>query len=181
MEKLPSCQTGQRLRSLSGSQALFRRWSHTNIQNTNIENGKIENNPNAYKKVAWHLDANHVGGYAFRLCKMPVGGLSELTEECFQQNHLDFVGDHQWVEFNEKPDERVELPAVRTREGTFPPNSQWAKSPIEYNGERNSASHIFDYVEVPVDLVPGQYVLSFRWDCQATPQIWNACANINII
>ena len=134
-----------------------------------------------HTKVAWHLDANHVGGYAFRLCKMPVGGRSELTEECFQQNHLDFVGDHQWVEFNEKPDERVELPAVRTREGTFPPNSQWAKSPIEYNGERNSASHIFDYVEVPVDLVPGQYVLSFRWDCQATPQIWNACANINII
>ena len=77
--------------------------------------------------------------------------------------------------------ERVELPAVRTREGTFPPNSQWAKSPIEYNGHRNSASHIFDYVEVPVDLVSGQYVLSFRWDCQATPQIWNACANINII
>ena len=35
-------------------------------------------------------------------------------------------------------------------------------------------------VEVP-DLPPGEYVLSFRWDCEQTSQIWNACSNIRII
>ena len=41
--------------------------------------------------------------------------------------------------------------------------------------------NIMDEVEVPKDLIPGDYVLSFRWDCEATPQIWNSCANIKII
>ena len=40
---------------------------------------------------------------------------------------------------------------------------------------------LMDEVEVPTDLVPGDYVLSFRWDCEATPQIWNSCANIKIV
>ena len=39
---------------------------------------------------------------------------------------------------------------------------------------------IMDEVEVP-DLPPGEYVLSFRWDCEQTSQIWNACSNIRII
>jgi len=40
---------------------------------------------------------------------------------------------------------------------------------------------IMDEVVVPSDLVPGEYVLSFRWDCEQTPQIWNACSNIKIV
>ena len=83
------------------------------------------------QEVAWHVNANHVGGYGFRLCKLPAGGISELTEECFQQNHLDFVGDHQWVVMDAEPEERREVAAVRTREGTFPPDSQWTKGPLE--------------------------------------------------
>jgi len=39
---------------------------------------------------------------------------------------------------------------------------------------------LMDEVEVPVNLETGKYVLSFRWDCEATPQIWNACSNIVI-
>jgi len=38
---------------------------------------------------------------------------------------------------------------------------------------------IVDEVEVP-DLPSGDYVLSFRWDCEQTPQIWSQCANIKI-
>ena len=38
-----------------------------------------------------------------------------------------------------------------------------------------------DEVEVPADLEEGDYVLSFRWDCEATPQIWNSCSNIKIV
>jgi len=39
---------------------------------------------------------------------------------------------------------------------------------------------LMDEVVVPEDLEPGEYVLSFRWDCEATPQIWNGCSNIVI-
>ena len=39
---------------------------------------------------------------------------------------------------------------------------------------------VMDEVEIPQDLAPGDYVLSFRWDCEQAPQIWNACANVEI-
>merc|ERR1712083_78163 len=40
---------------------------------------------------------------------------------------------------------------------------------------------LMDEVEVPEDLEPGEYVLSFRWDNEATPQVWNACSNIRLM
>ena len=36
------------------------------------------------------------------------------------------------------------------------------------------------YFQVP-DIEPGEYVLSFRWDCEQTPQIWNGCSDITIV
>lgn len=39
---------------------------------------------------------------------------------------------------------------------------------------------IVDQVQVPKDLSPGDYVLSFRYDCEQTSQVWNSCANIKI-
>ena len=50
-----------------------------------------------------------------------------LTEECFQQGHLKFYGDKQWIEFG---DRRIEFEAVRTRNGTYPEGSQWTRNPI---------------------------------------------------
>merc|ERR1719221_594864 len=45
-------------------------------------------------EAIWGLEANHGGGYSYRLCKRPASGnMMELTEECFQQNVLEFVGD----------------------------------------------------------------------------------------
>ena len=38
-----------------------------------------------------------------------------------------------------------------------------------------------DLVQVPTSLEPGQYVLSFRWDCQQSSQVWSSCANIEIV
>jgi hypothetical protein len=52
---------------------------------------------------------------------------------------------------------------------------------IETPGESDFLWTLMDEVEVPLDLETGDYVLSFRWDCEATPQIWNACSNIVII
>jgi len=40
---------------------------------------------------------------------------------------------------------------------------------------------VMDKVEVPKDLEIGDYVLSFRWDCEQTPQIWNTCADVKIV
>lgn len=37
-----------------------------------------------------------------------------------------------------------------------------------------------DNLKVPGDLVPGEYSLSWRWDCEQTPQVWNSCADITI-
>lgn len=46
------------------------------------------------------------------------------------------------------------------------------------------AKHYFDFgivdqVKVP-DIPEGKYVLSFRWDVEQTPQVWNQCADIVI-
>eukprot|EP00111_Clytia_hemisphaerica_P006043 TCONS_00017484-protein len=81
-------------------------------------------------EVAWGIRANHGGGYSYRLCKMPNEGRRSLTEECFQQTPLRFVGDKHWVQFGEGRSTRYEFPAVRTDKGTFPPGSQWTKNPI---------------------------------------------------
>lgn len=39
---------------------------------------------------------------------------------------------------------------------------------------------IVDQVHVPDELEPGLYVLSHRWDCEQTPQVWTTCSNIRI-
>eukprot|EP01045_Picozoa_sp_COSAG04_P027386 COSAG04_NODE_3997_length_2370_cov_89.698258_3_plen_148_part_00 len=39
---------------------------------------------------------------------------------------------------------------------------------------------IIDALVVPEHLRPGEWVLGFRWDCEATAQIWSSCADIEI-
>ena len=121
------------------------------------------------EEVAWYVSANHAGGYSYRLCKMPEGGISDLTEECFQQNQLDFVGEEQWVQYakDKKTGQRTELKAKQTTEGTFPAGSMWRANPMlppkEEGGDKGYGhGHIIDFVKVPADLEPGEYVVSFR-------------------
>lgn len=50
--------------------------------------------------------------------------------------------------------------------------------------DKEFAKHFFDFgivdqVKVP-DVPEGKYVLSFRWDVEQTPQVWNQCADITI-
>ena len=40
---------------------------------------------------------------------------------------------------------------------------------------------IKNILKVPVDLEPGQYVLSFRWDSKCTPQVWMSDVHILLI
>jgi len=39
---------------------------------------------------------------------------------------------------------------------------------------------VVDQVQVPHNLEPGEYVLSFRIDSEQTPQVWNQCSSIRI-
>jgi len=41
--------------------------------------------------------------------------------------------------------------------------------------------NIVDKLQVPADLPSGDYVLSWRWDAEQTPQVWNTCSNVEII
>jgi len=101
---------------------------------------------------------------------------------------LNFVGDDQWViyENQEHQGQRHKVTAKRTTSGTHPPGSQWTANPIlpemeEGGSNKMGHGHVIDYVEVPEYLQPGKYVLSFRWDCKCSPQVWAVCSNIMII
>lgn len=52
--------------------------------------------------------------------------------------------------------------------------AQFAKA---YEG---SQLDIVDKVRVP-DVPPGDYVVSFRWDSEQTPQVWNQCGDVKIV
>jgi len=144
------------------------------------------------QQVAWHVKFNHGGGYSYRLCKMPEGGISEVTEECFQNTPLNFSGDTQWISYGyqshdwENDDDIEEVNATRSTQGTYPEDSMWTLNPItppmEYGGTSGSnQGTIIDLIEVPSDLEAGEYVLSFRWDCKCTAQVWTICSNVNIV
>jgi hypothetical protein len=179
--------------------------------------------------VAWGLTANHGGGYQYRLCRVKERSsniTSEVSEECFQQMPLEFVGDKQWIQFGNGVDakNRTEIPAVRISEGVLPKGSTWTRNPIpacndvpRMGGHNHACSGpmftppipgvygfgpgacasgvapctleemasrampfgIVDLVKVP-DIPPGEYVLSFRWDCEQLPQVWSNCADVKI-
>merc|ERR1712000_775463 len=40
--------------------------------------------------------------------------------------------------------------------------------------------NMVDHVIVPAGLTPGDYVLSWRWDCEVTTQVWLNCADVTI-
>lgn len=207
--------------------------------------------------VAWGMNANHGGGYAYRLCRKRSG--TRATEECFAENHLEFVGDESWIQFGDDAGNRTAFPAVRTAEGTHPPGSQWTKNPIAACGGQDGGGfpnwhglpyhitpcrnpqfepilkdvirphpkyapepglygfgmghctsiglhwngtvtpgdngcareekafwvarfgfNIIDKVKIPEGLAPGEYLLSWRWDAEQTPQVWANCADVTV-
>jgi len=139
-------------------------------------------------EVYWNSNAYHRGGYAYRLCRVPDGQYWKVTEECFQQGHLNFAGETSWIYWKSwlVPDGQywnvgwIPVDLITTRTGTTPEGSQWAKINLPKNLSTGDKWAFKDLVEVPTSLTPGDYVLSFRWDCLESPQIWSACANIKI-
>merc|ERR1712130_559194 len=130
--------------------------------------------------VYWSSCLGHGGGYSYRLCKVPEEGITGITEKCFQDGHLDFVGSTNWVYkgISEAPyDENhwIEMTAKRTKNGTFPVGSEWTKIDVpKYAGCKLPGWGIKDLVQIPEDLEPGNYILSFRWDAQTAAQVWSS-------
>ena len=52
---------------------------------------------------------------------------------------------------------------------------------VYYDPEAFFNWNIIDKVIVPEDIEPGAYALSFRWDCEQTHQVWNACSSIWLV
>ena len=40
---------------------------------------------------------------------------------------------------------------------------------------------IVDNVVIPTTIPAGNYLLSWRWDCEQTHQIWQNCADVRIV
>jgi len=204
---------------------------------------KVEWQAGSQQEVSWEVIANHGGGYAYRLCPAS----REPEESCFQEHHLNFVGNTTWIEYGETQPagrkNRTAIKADRVTKGTWPTGSMWTKNPIpacsgmdggaemgtgcgsyqfeppmdapdfdiaggrhtkrglygfgvgrctsglpgknctieeEVNWIKRFNFNMVDLVQIPADLPAGDYVLSFRWDCEQTPQIWANCADIKI-
>lgn len=48
------------------------------------------------------------------------------------------------------------------------------------SGEWLTNITMYDQLRVPEHLEPGDYVLGFRWDCESSAQVWQACADITL-
>ena len=48
------------------------------------------------------------------------------------------------------------------------------------SGEWITNITVHDYLRVPEHLEAGDYVLGFRWDCESSAQVWQACADVTI-
>jgi len=187
-----------------------------NILSTKWKSGSVV-------EAHWGIQANHGGGYQYRLCKVPEAGVKALTEECFQNMPLEFATDKSWIQHGKDVSTRQEFKAFRINTGTMPKNSTWARNPIpacaapdggvftdvsdecqatggkaqfpapvpgaqgfgEYVHSNPPFAATFDFnivdkLQLP-ELEKGKYVLSFRWDCEQTPQVWNTCSDIEIV
>ena len=91
--------------------------------------------------------------------------------------------------------------------GTNPPGSSWAMNPLPYSNAQSPPEFeppchetvdrtlsdtgrcsgrdpydtlIADELAVPADVAAGKWVLSLRWDCEKSAQVWSNCADIEL-
>jgi hypothetical protein len=159
-------------------------------------------------EVSWSIEANHGGGYSYRLA--PANG--PLNEETFGKMPLKFVGLQKlrWGGGKANGGEEIEFNGTYVSTGTTPPGSMWSRNPIPRNdmhqtgqgfepvcvefgmdaamcsgmedgrGGAEPTMEIVDKVMIPKDTPPGEYVLGWRWDCEESNQIWQSCSDITI-
>jgi hypothetical protein len=85
-----------------------------------------------------------------------------------------------WID----PEAKTKTPACPTGTQFEPPHpSIYGYSTTYQQGgkvkEQDMAYSLVDKVQVPEQ--KGEYILSFRWDCEQTAQVWNSCADIEVV
>ena len=155
-------------------------------------------------EVTWTIEANHGGGYQYRLAPKT----EQLTEELFQKIPLEFVG-KQTLRYGGVRGKQLDIDGVYVSEGTSPPGSTWVMNPIPRNdagqtrtgftppcagsdipiekcqGMTDGAGatpelEIVDRIRIPGNLPAGDYVLGWRWDCEESNQIWQSCSDVTL-
>jgi len=53
-------------------------------------------------------------------------------------------------------------------------------NPVSTVGIEGLPYSIVDKVVIPADIEAGDYLLSWRWDAEQSPQIWQNCADVQI-
>jgi len=155
----------------------------------------------------WSIRANHGGGWQFRLCKLGEDLTEECFQNTpmpFAGNSRMMMSNGTMLDLNSTFVSEGTLPAGSTwqmlpipmtrgvSDDRFePPSYQFAPpcydpTPPEVlgqgicSGEWISNITMYDQLQVPEHLEPGEYVLGFRWDCEFSAQVWSACADITI-
>ncbi|KAL1525546.1 hypothetical protein AB1Y20_020401 [Prymnesium parvum] len=141
-------------------------------------------------EVTWQIRNNHGGGYQYRLC--PAG--AALSEACFQAHPLEFVRERQALVFANGT--RLPIEGVFVDEGTSPAGSTWSMLPIpptwlgprcvgpgceSWEDHLVDGPSVLDVLKIPTTLPPGEYILGWRYDCEATAQVWSNCADVTLV
>lgn len=157
--------------------------------------------------TAWYIRANHGGGYSYRLCplgqtldekcfnKIPLdfagpqmlkykdGTVEEINGTIVTEGT--FPPGSQWA-MNPLPDAPTTDFPPPCKAGTSPrvrapmADGLYGYNPGPCAGNWPIEVNIMDNLRIPTDILPGKYVLGFRWDCELTAQVWNACSDITI-
>jgi len=70
-----------------------------------------------------------------------------------------------------------------TPDPSFPPPCDEGDDAGRCSGNMDSRTNVVtvvDRVVVPATLAAGAYVLQWRWDCEATAQVWTNCADVRL-
>jgi hypothetical protein len=73
---------------------------------------------------------------------------------------------------------------ANTPDPQFPPPCDEGSKPGLCSGNQPSqwgAVGVVDTIKIPASLAAGQYVLGWRYDCEATAQVWTNCADITLV
>jgi hypothetical protein len=161
-------------------------------------------------EVSWGITANHAGGYSYRLCpesepltekcfqKTPLafaGVKSWLRWKNGEQIEIDALRVTQGTtpagsEWSRNPIPTcagvgVGQPYMPCDGPQFPPPAGCNETCWGYTAGGKSSTlelpEIVDKVLVPKDLPPGNYVVSWRWDCEQTPQVWLGCGDVTVV
>lgn len=160
-------------------------------------------------ETMWSLRANHGGGYQYRLCKL-TSNLTEAcfqqTPMPFAGDSSLMLGNGTMLQLNSTFVSEGTLPVGSTwqmnpipgyvieKDGGWSCCKRWFDPPCydpvsEHperlgqglcSGEWITKVTFYDQLRVPEHLEPGEYVLSFRWDCESSAQVWQSCSDITI-